>query len=105
MSEENKNKSDLNDQDWKAKFNDLVQSCQTELKRTTQIGMKMLTASQSNVQLKETYENLGRLVKDCIDSNELNWDNPQAKQMLEKIQTLQSELEELEEDVQNIKKS
>ena len=65
----------------------------------------MLTASQSNVQLKETYENLGRLVKDCIDSNELNWDNPQAKQMLEKIQTLQSELEELEEDVQNIKKS
>ena len=72
---------------------------------STQIGMKMLTASQSNVQLKETYENLGRLVKDCIDSNELNWDNPQAKQMLEKIQTLQSELEELEEDVQNIKKS
>ncbi|MCO4756309.1 MAG: hypothetical protein KC478_17650 [Bacteriovoracaceae bacterium] len=105
MSEENKDKENLSEQDWKKRFNELVQSCQTELKRTTQIGMKMFSASQSNVQLKESYEALGRMTKEAMDKGELTWDHTEATDLVDKIQTLQKELEELEEDVQNIKKS
>ena len=30
--------------DWKDRFNDIVQTCQDEIKKTTEIGKKMLTA-------------------------------------------------------------
>ena len=54
--------------DWKNKFNDLLNTCQTELKKTTQIGMKMLSASQSNAKLHETYEALGLWLKEAIEN-------------------------------------
>lgn len=103
--ESNNSKTSSGEQDWKGRFNDLLQSCQSELKRTTQIGMKMLSASQSNVQLHEAYEELGRLAKEALAAKELNWENARASELCESIQKLELELEGLEEEVQNIKKN
>lgn len=93
------------DQDWKAKFNDLVQSCQNELKRTTQIGMKMLSASQSNAQLHEKYEELGRLAMQALEKGEIEWKSVEVEELTEKIAKLRETLEGLEKDVADIKKN
>ena len=45
--------------EWKSKFQEMMQVCQEELKKTTEIGKKMLTASKANSDLKEAYEELG----------------------------------------------
>lgn len=105
MNDENKEEQTLNEQDWKTRFNDLVQSCQNELKRTTQIGMKMLTASQSNMQLHESYEELGRLAKNALNDGSLSWGSSEARDLVEKIEGLEEELEGLEKEVHDIKKS
>lgn len=105
QNEDKAKQNSANQQDWKARFNDLAQSFQIELKRTTQIGMKMLTASQSNSQLHEHYEALGKLAKEAMDKGDLTWTNSEAKDLSTKIDELRSTLEELEQDVENIKKS
>jgi hypothetical protein len=88
---------------WKNKFQDLMQSCQDELKRTTAIGKKMLSASRSNSQLHEVYEELGRITLEAIKAGELEWDNADVKSVIEKIEQLEVELKEYEEDLQKIK--
>lgn len=99
------NKNSVEDQDWKSKFNDMVQSCQNELKRTTQIGMKMLSASQSNAQLHEKYEELGRLAMSALENNEIEWKGVQVEELTEKIKQLRKTLEGLEKEVSDIKKN
>ena len=76
MTNNDKNTQDSNNQssksndqvDWKLKFNDLVSTCQSELKKTTKIGMKMLSASQSNAELHDTYQEIGRWAKQAVES-------------------------------------
>jgi hypothetical protein len=86
------------------KFQELVQVFQGELKKTTQIGMKMISASQSNTELKEIYEELGLMVAKALSANELTWKNDKVDEMLLKIETLKDELSNLEDAVQTIKK-
>ena len=45
---------------WKNKVQDILHTCQEELKRTTEIGKKMLSASSTNSELHSAYEELGR---------------------------------------------
>lgn len=90
--------------DWKSKINDIINTCQQELKKTTQIGSKMLSASQSNSKLCESYEELGRLVCKSVDNGDLGWENERAQELMGIISTTEKELASLEEDVQNIKK-
>lgn len=88
---------------WTNKFQELLQACQVELKKTTQIGMKMLSASQSNTLLHESYEALGKLVVKSIRSGDLKWENEKVKDIIEKIESIKSELSNLEDDVQSLK--
>lgn len=88
---------------WKTKFQEIVTVCQEELKRTTEIGKKMLNATKANSQLHETYEQLGQLLMKAIESNELKWDNPKANELLERIKVLEHEMEEIELEVNKIK--
>lgn len=89
--------------DWMNKFSDLLNSCQVELKKTTQIGMKMLSASQSNAQLHETYESLGLLVRQALQNGDLNWNDPNVAELINKIEKLETEMEQFESDVREIK--
>lgn len=94
--------SEMND--WKNKFQEMMQVCQGELKKTAEIGKKMLSASQSNAALEKKYMKLGHLVFSAMESCELNWSNDKAKALFEEISTLKIELESIENDVQDIKK-
>jgi site-specific DNA-adenine methylase len=86
------------------KFQELVQVFQRELKKTTQIGMKMISASQSNSELKDTYERLGILTAKALANSELTWNNEKIVEILSKIESLKVELSSLEDAVQTIKK-
>jgi hypothetical protein len=92
------------DKHWGNKFQDMLQSCQVELKKTTQIGMKMLSASQSNSLLKEQYEKLGMLTMQSMTNGELDWSNETAKELVERIEKLKVELSALEDQVSSLKK-
>lgn len=98
------NNSQNNDSvDWRLKINDLVQTCQTELKKTTQIGKKMLSASQSNVKLHETYEQIGKWLVCQVKEKDLKIDDENIVNLIAKVQELKNQLEGLEKDVQDIK--
>ena len=88
---------------WKNRFNEIIQVCQDELKRTTEIGKKMLSASKTNSCLHESYEELGHLVAKAIENNEIDWDNPKANELLSKINECKKDLESIEEEVNKIK--
>lgn len=105
MKKNNENEINSESQDWKQKFNDLMHSCQMELKRTTKIGMKMLSASQSNAQLKEAYEELGRIAKRSLIEADTSWPSQEARKLAERIVDLEKELEGFENEVRSIKKS
>lgn len=91
--------------DWKNKFQDLVNSCQVELKKTTQIGLKMLSASQSNALLHESFEELGRIVYEQLKNDKLDLKSEGIKELIGKISKLEHELELCEDEVQKIKSS
>jgi hypothetical protein len=95
--------SNGNGQQWGNRFQELLQACQTELKKTTQIGMKMLSATQSNTELHEEHEALGILVVNAIKSGELDWKNEKVQSIIENIDKLKNELHLFEEEVQNLK--
>lgn len=88
---------------WKEKVSEIFQTCQDELKRTTDIGKKMLTASRTNSNLHEAYEELGVLVACAIKSGELKWDNPRVKELLNTVQNCEHDLDEIEDEVNKIK--
>jgi polyhydroxyalkanoate synthesis regulator phasin len=90
---------------WKDRFNEIVQTCQEELKKTTEIGKKMLSASKTNTQLNESYEELGHLAFKAIEKGELTWDHMRVQELIKTIKTCEKDLEEIEKDVSNIKKT
>lgn len=91
--------------DWKFKFTELLDTCQSELKKTTQIGKKMLSASQSTADLNEAYRSLGILFKDYIASGEVQVDSEKVNDLISIASKLEADLEGYESDVQTLKKS
>lgn len=87
----------------KSKFNFWLLNFHKELKKTADIGKKMLTASQINVHMKVTYEELGRLLEKGIDNGDLEWDSPKIRALLYDIKACKKDLEEIERTMNNIK--
>jgi RNA processing factor Prp31 len=98
MNAENKNNNP-----WVDKFNELVNTCQAEFKRTTEIGKKMVSASQSNAQLQEEYQKLGKIVTKALKNGELTWENKKVHELVDLIDNLKKELKGFEKDVQDLK--
>lgn len=88
---------------WQKRFQKILQTCQDEVKRTTEIGKKMLSASRTNTSLHEAYEELGNLAATAIGTGELQWDNPQVAELLKIIKHCEKDLESIEDDVNKIK--
>ena len=99
MNAENNNKENP----WVDKFNELVNTCQNEFKRTTQIGMKMVSASQSTAQLQEEYQKLVKMVAKAMKKGDLKWENEEVAQLLEQIAQLKGQLKGFEKEVQELK--
>lgn len=95
-----------NDQtDWKSKFNEIVDTCQNELIKTTQIGKKMLSASQSNAELQDTYKSLGILLKKYIQEGTVEIEDDELTDLIDTANRLEADLEGFESDVQTLKKN
>lgn len=92
-----------NHSDWKAKLNRLFFGFQQEVIKTSVIGKKLLTASRTNAHLKETYEELGRLLEKGIDSGEVEWDSAKVRALLHTVRACKKDLEEIERQVHKIK--
>jgi len=92
-------------QPWKNKVQELFQICQEELKRTTEIGKKMLSASKTNTSLHESYEKLGLLAVEQLESGQLKWEDSRVSELIDKIKTCEKDLESFEGDVNKIKTS
>jgi len=90
---------------WKIKVQEMLQICQEELKKTTEIGKKMLTASKASTTLRETYEELGLMVVNEMRKGSFKWENEKVEELLEKISLKEKELEEIEKEVKKIKVS
>lgn len=92
-----------NNSNWKAKLNRLLFGFQQEVIRTSVIGKKMLTASRTNAHLKDTYEELGRLLEKGIESGEVEWDSAKVRALLHSVRACKKDLEEIERQVHKIK--
>ncbi|PIK14806.1 hypothetical protein [Halobacteriovorax sp. JY17] len=90
---------------WKDRFSEMVQVCQEELKRTTEIGKKMLSASKTNTTLHEAYEELGHLTFKAVEEGKLEFDDARVKELVNTIKSCEFDLEKIENDVNDIKKN
>lgn len=91
------------DKQWKNKVQDILHICQEELKKTTEIGKKMLSASSTNSELHSAYEELGQYIKNKVESNELKIDDEKVDKLIELISEKEQTLEEIEKEVKKIK--
>ncbi len=89
--------------DWRTKFQDIFQTCSEELKKTTEIGKKMLSASKTNSTLHEAYEELGVMAAEAIKKNEISWENERVKKILKTIEGCESDLKDIENQVNDIR--
>ena len=90
---------------WRDKVQELFQTCSEELKRTTKIGKKMLTATKTNTQLHECYEELGQLIYKAVTKEGHEWENPKARELINLIKSCRHDLKAIEEDVIKIKET
>ncbi len=90
---------------WKNRMQEMLSLCQEELKKTTEIGKKMINASKTSSELHETYEQLGHLILQDIKQKNIEWNNPEASKLISIIETKEEELEKMEGEVRNIKKN
>ena len=88
--------------DWKVRAQDLLQLAQDELKKTAEIGKKMLFASQKTTELRDYYEMLGHKAVTEIRSGKLVWDEPEVKEIMEQITEMEKGLQDIEDDVRKI---
>ena len=89
--------------DWKNVMSEIFNTCQDELKRTTEIGKKMISASRMNSVLNETYQNLGKITVQAIREGKLDWDDPEVEEILKHITQFEKDIEDIEGDVYKIK--
>jgi hypothetical protein len=85
------------------RFNFWLLNFHKEVMKTTAIGKKMLTASRTNAHLKDTYEELGRLLESGVESGQVDWDSPKMRALLHTIKACKKDLEEIEKKMNKIK--
>jgi hypothetical protein len=96
--------SDSNNDTWRKKALGVLQACETELRRTTAIGVKMLHASRASTELHETYEELGKMAIKAMEEGELDWPSLRVKSLVNRARELEAELSDMEVQVRDLKK-
>ena len=92
-----------NNPNWSKKVMQVLQHAHEELKKTTEIGKKMISASKTSSELHEAYEELGKLVYKGLKGESLSLEDPRLGEFVEKIDDLQEELGDIESEVNKIK--
>ena len=88
---------------WKSRMQDLLHVCRDEMKRTTVIGKKMISASRISTTLNRAHEELGELVAKELRAGKLEWEHPQVKRILKTVVECEEQLEEVESQVNRIR--
>jgi len=91
------------DSNWKIMLNHWLFNFHKEVVKTGVIGKQLLTASRTNLLLKETYEELGRTLEEGAKNGELEWNTPKVKALLQTIQACKKDLAQIEQQVYKIK--
>ena len=92
-----------NNPNWSKKVMQVLQHAQEELKKTTEIGKKMISASKTSSELHDAYEELGKLIYKGLKEDTLSLEDPRLGEFVEKIDDLQEELGDIESEVNKIK--
>ena len=92
-----------NNPNWSKKVMQVLQHAQEELKKTTEIGKKMISASKTSSELHDAYEVLGKYVYNALKQDTLKLEDPKLGDFVEKIDDLQEELGDIESEVNKIK--
>lgn len=90
---------------WRSKVQEIFQVCQNELKKTTMIGKRMISASKTNSSLNDAFKDLGKLTIEALDKGELSWESTKVKKLVKAINSYKKDLEDIEGEVNNIKTS
>jgi hypothetical protein len=88
---------------WKINMNHWFFNFHQEVIKAGVIGKKLLTASRTNAHLKETYEELGRLLEKGIESGEVEWNSAKVHALLHTVKACKKDLEHIENQVYKIK--
>jgi hypothetical protein len=91
------------DKEWTTKVFEVLQTCQDEIKKTTVMGKKMLSASKTNSCLHESYEELGKIAFSDLDCGQLEWGNSKVPALIEKINQCHQELALIEKEMNKVK--
>ncbi len=89
----------------KERFHLWLLSFKSEVSKTTKIGAKMLSASQSNTRLQEVYKDLGVWFTEQVESGNINVQDKNITDLIRQVKDLQDQLAGYENEVQEIKKS
>ncbi|MBC7430331.1 MAG: hypothetical protein H7336_17085 [Bacteriovorax sp.] len=87
----------------KCRFNFWIMNFHKELMKTSAIGKKMLTASRTNAHLKDSYEELGKLLERGVENGEVDWDSPKMRALIHTIKACKRDLEDIERKMNRIK--
>ena len=90
--------------EWQKKFKKIMRDCQDEITKATLIGKKMITATQTNSDLHEHYQELGKLAAKHLNAGLLEWENPRVDELLKDIEKCKKDLMHIENEVQEAKK-
>ncbi len=88
---------------WKHKVQEVFQVCQDELRKTTTLGKKMLSASKTSTCLHQSYEELGRLVARAWAKGEVELPNYRTRELAKTIAECEADLREIELQMNKIK--
>ncbi|RPJ73354.1 MAG: hypothetical protein EHM20_12365 [Alphaproteobacteria bacterium] len=91
------------DSNWKIIMEHWLFNVHQQVINTGVIGKKLLTASKTNSHLKETYEELGRLLEKGIKAGEVEWDSAKVRALLNTADACKKDLEHIEKQVYKIK--
>ena len=96
-------KSNKNKGKWKAVLQEMMSNVQGEIKKTTDIGIKMFSASKTNSCLKDSYEELGRLVAKELNEDRLDWKHTKLEVLLKTITDCEESLVEIEKNMNKVR--
>lgn len=93
----------MNEQHWKRKVHHFFRDCQSEFKRTTEIGRKMLSASKTSTTLRDAYEELGQILEKEIDRGNTSFTHPKIMDLLAVVKACKNDLEHIEGEMNRIR--
>ncbi len=92
-----------NQKNIKNKWHNFLGNLKTEILRTSVIGKKLLTAGRTNSHLKDTYEELGRIIEQKVDLGEIEIDDAKVRSLIHTIKACKKDLKEIEDQVNKIR--